>query len=121
MVRGGSWNNKPQNVRSANRNRNNTDEANNNQGFRIASTPATGPEPDRSRIIRVCRGRPCAVSPGCAAMPAKEGAVFGRRRLVYRLPLFLAVAGDGRLPNDFCAKQISGRACRNSNRGQTAR
>ncbi|MCP5244127.1 MAG: SUMF1/EgtB/PvdO family nonheme iron enzyme [Burkholderiales bacterium] len=40
MVRGGSWNNNPQNLRSANRNRNNTDNANNNVGFRIASTPA---------------------------------------------------------------------------------
>ena len=36
MLRGGSWNNKPNNVRSANRNRNNTDNRNNNNGFRLA-------------------------------------------------------------------------------------
>ncbi|MFO1360125.1 hypothetical protein [Plasticicumulans sp.] len=40
MLRGGSWNNKPQNLRSANRNRNNADEANDNVGIRLASTPA---------------------------------------------------------------------------------
>jgi len=40
-IRGGGWNNKPENLRSANRNRNNTDEANNNLGFRLARPPAT--------------------------------------------------------------------------------
>ncbi|WP_157197984.1 SUMF1/EgtB/PvdO family nonheme iron enzyme [Methylomonas sp. 2B] len=39
-LRGGSWNNKPSNLRSANRNRNRPDEANNNTGFRLASTPS---------------------------------------------------------------------------------
>ena len=38
VVRGGSWNNNPQNLRSANRNRNTPDNRNNNQGFRLAST-----------------------------------------------------------------------------------
>jgi hypothetical protein len=36
LVRGGSWNNNPQNLRSANRNRNNPDNRNNNIGFRVA-------------------------------------------------------------------------------------
>ena len=40
VVRGGGWNNEPENVRSANRNRNAPDEANNNLGFRLARTPA---------------------------------------------------------------------------------
>jgi hypothetical protein len=35
-VRGGSWNNKPRNVRAANRNRNTADNRNNNQGLRLA-------------------------------------------------------------------------------------
>ncbi|NIR90839.1 MAG: SUMF1/EgtB/PvdO family nonheme iron enzyme [Gammaproteobacteria bacterium] len=35
-MRGGSWNNKPENLRSANRNRNNRDNRNNNVGFRLA-------------------------------------------------------------------------------------
>ncbi|MCB1807431.1 MAG: SUMF1/EgtB/PvdO family nonheme iron enzyme, partial [Candidatus Competibacteraceae bacterium] len=38
--RGGSWNNKPRRVRSANRNRNTPDNRNNNLGFRLASAPA---------------------------------------------------------------------------------
>lgn len=36
--RGGSWNNEPRNVRSANRNRNTPDNRNNNLGFRLLST-----------------------------------------------------------------------------------
>jgi hypothetical protein len=35
-LRGGSWNNNPKNCRSANRNRNNADNCNNNIGFRLA-------------------------------------------------------------------------------------
>ncbi len=35
MNRGGSWNNNPRNVRSANRNRNAPDNSNNNLGFRL--------------------------------------------------------------------------------------
>ncbi|GAB4266446.1 MAG: hypothetical protein Kow0054_29830 [Deferrisoma sp.] len=37
VVRGGSWNNKPRNVRAANRNRNTPDNRNNNQGFRLVA------------------------------------------------------------------------------------
>ena len=40
VVRGGSWNNKPANTRAANRNRNDTTNRNNNNGFRPASTPS---------------------------------------------------------------------------------
>ena len=38
VLRGGSWNNKPQNARSAQRNRNDTTNRNDNNGFRLAST-----------------------------------------------------------------------------------
>ena len=38
VLRGGSWNNNPQNLRSANRNRNTPDNRNNNLGLRLAST-----------------------------------------------------------------------------------
>jgi RNA-directed DNA polymerase len=41
VLRGGSWNNKPQNARSAKRNRNTTTNRNNNNGFRLASMPST--------------------------------------------------------------------------------
>jgi len=36
VIRGGSWNNEPVNLRSANRNRNTPDNRNNNLGFRLA-------------------------------------------------------------------------------------
>jgi retron-type reverse transcriptase len=38
VVRGGSWNNNPQNLRSASRNWDTTDNRNNNLGFRVGST-----------------------------------------------------------------------------------
>ncbi|MBT4837314.1 MAG: hypothetical protein HON94_08210 [Methylococcales bacterium] len=41
-MRGGSWNNKPTNVRSANRNRNETLKRNNNIGFRLAQSACIG-------------------------------------------------------------------------------
>ncbi|MFL0797273.1 MAG: hypothetical protein K6L73_07260 [Cellvibrionaceae bacterium] len=37
-MRGGSWNNKPNNLRSANRNRNNAGNRNNNNGFRLVQS-----------------------------------------------------------------------------------
>jgi formylglycine-generating enzyme required for sulfatase activity len=40
VLRGGSWNNTAQNLRSANRNNNSPGNRNNNNGFRVASTPA---------------------------------------------------------------------------------
>jgi len=43
VLRGGSWNNNPRNRRSAYRNRNDTDNRNNNIGFRVARTPSTCP------------------------------------------------------------------------------
>jgi formylglycine-generating enzyme required for sulfatase activity len=42
VVRGGSWNNEPENLRSANRNRNNADNRNNNIGFRLAQSACAG-------------------------------------------------------------------------------
>jgi hypothetical protein len=60
VLRGGSWNNNPDNARAANRNRNNTGNRNNNVGFRLASTlvepePAwSRPRRARKRVSRVC-------------------------------------------------------------------
>ena len=42
VVRGGSWNNNPRNLRAANRNRNTTENRNNNLGFRVGSTLFAG-------------------------------------------------------------------------------
>jgi hypothetical protein len=62
VLRGGSWNNTPQNLRSANRNRNTPDNRNNNTGFRIASTALS---PERAclaqRTVRHGAVQGCAV------------------------------------------------------------
>jgi hypothetical protein len=42
VVRGGSWNNNPQKLRAANRNRNTTDNRTNNLGFRVGRTLSAG-------------------------------------------------------------------------------
>lgn len=39
VIRGGSWNENAENCRTANRNRNNPDNRNNNVGFRLAFVP----------------------------------------------------------------------------------
>ena len=66
-MRGGSWNNNPQNVRVSNRNRNEPTNQNNNIGFRCAGYAergpvwARGPEPESSTEIP---GAPTPL-PGC--------------------------------------------------------
>ncbi|MBM4038197.1 MAG: hypothetical protein FJ290_06740 [Planctomycetes bacterium] len=40
VLRGGSWNNNPRNLRSANRNRNHPENRNNNAGFRVVLSAA---------------------------------------------------------------------------------
>ena len=59
VLRGGSWNNNPRNVCSANRNRNRTTNRNNNIGFRISRTPYAGTEvsKDLSGVPGRVRGR----------------------------------------------------------------
>jgi len=82
-VRGGSWNNKPDRVRSANRNRNNPTHRNNNQGFRLVSPPAI-----QSRRVHECGGGEARVImsplPGLAGTGApnslaKDDGARGRR------------------------------------------
>jgi formylglycine-generating enzyme required for sulfatase activity len=53
VIRGGSWNNNPQNLRSANRNNNSPDNRNNNVGFRLLSTSGL-PVKRRLRIALQC-------------------------------------------------------------------
>ena len=62
VIRGGSWNNKPRNVRSANRNRNNPDNRNNNLGFRLLST---GGRLNPAPLRRAEASIPCPVSISC--------------------------------------------------------
>ncbi|MBP7446173.1 MAG: hypothetical protein KA855_14910 [Zoogloea sp.] len=67
MLRGGAWNNNPDNCRAANRNDNAPDNRNNNIGFRvcrgshIVNVPESGGSPPIHRKCRpttVCRPRP---------------------------------------------------------------
>jgi len=52
VKRGGSWNNNPSNLRSANRNNNTAGNRNNNIGFRIAqSTPYPEQITLRSKLV----------------------------------------------------------------------
>src|SRR5262249_40350803 len=51
VMRGGSWNNKPENLRASNRNRNNADNRNNNVGFRLAPSARTAILPVQSRSV----------------------------------------------------------------------
>jgi Sulfatase-modifying factor enzyme 1 len=89
VLRGGSWNNNPDNARSANRNRNNAGNRNNSIGLRLAST-LVKPEPVWSRSRRVCKrvSRVCHDENG-RENAARAGARFGsgmwdgeRRRVV---------------------------------------
>jgi len=78
VLRGGSWNNNPQNLRSANRNRNNPTNRNNNNGFRVASTLT-------ARVAAFTdAAREQRVRPGPAMLSGRlsgSGAVTRRRRL----------------------------------------
>jgi hypothetical protein len=55
VLRGGSWNNNPSNLRSANRNRNAPDNRNNNNGFRLAQAAGRALRPAQSDV-RACLG-----------------------------------------------------------------
>ncbi|MBF0311178.1 MAG: SUMF1/EgtB/PvdO family nonheme iron enzyme [Magnetococcales bacterium] len=85
--RGGSWNNNPANVRSANRNNNDPGNRNNNLGFRLASTTHS---PDRagSRIVPPCTRFVQAVIPRRCGSPDEEkgSLASGRPEQVRRPP-----------------------------------
>jgi hypothetical protein len=67
-LRGGSWNNKPNNLRSANRNRNNTGKRNNNNGFCLIQSAlklhCSAPEHVGSRSGVACNGVSMNRAPG---------------------------------------------------------
>lgn len=74
MVRGGSWNNNPRNLRSANRNRNTASNANNNQGFCLASPPAsTGIAGAGMTLLTGNASVPMRVSMGAGSGFGREG------------------------------------------------
>ncbi|MEQ1744058.1 MAG: hypothetical protein ABMA02_01415 [Saprospiraceae bacterium] len=102
MLRGGSWNNKPANVRVANRNNNGPSNRNNNMGFRLAKSttfcpnrrvhgcPAwpdawlssvVCPHPDGSRDQIGSASRP----PVAGSLVKAEGRAAGRGNVGFRL------------------------------------
>ena len=90
VLRGGSWNNKPRNLRAANRNRNTTGKRNNNNGFRIARTlegGSRGPHGDTGRANE---------RPGTVMM--KNGPAF----------LLLRISGGGTPAAPVCKLSIIG-------------
>jgi hypothetical protein len=61
VLRGGSWNNNPVNVRASNRNNDNPSNRNNNNGFRLSKTMnRPGPLCLRMRRQRPLLSRQCA-------------------------------------------------------------
>jgi hypothetical protein len=76
LLRGGSWNNNPRNCRSAYRNHNQPDNANNNVGFRVVCLPQ---HPSPSEPLE---GIPAGAPEGSRPAP-----VIGRfRRLIRTAP-----------------------------------
>jgi hypothetical protein len=73
VIRGGSWNTKPRNVRSANRNRNEPDNRNNNLGFRLAQYTRAAWCRARSRSVHGRIGRGARVSMNPFPGPAGTG------------------------------------------------
>jgi hypothetical protein len=68
VLRGGSWNNNENNLRSANRNNNNPDNRNDNIGFRCAVSPIMFPDGQVSRIYgcaNSAQGEYARSVPGC--------------------------------------------------------
>ena len=76
VIRGGSWNNNTDWVRSSARNRNNTDNRNNNVGFRVVRVSrqsaqgqaALSPESVCPRSARACVRVSMTLFPGSAGM-----------------------------------------------------
>ncbi|WP_287460017.1 hypothetical protein [Accumulibacter sp.] len=86
VLRGGSWNNRPQNARSAQRYRNDTTNRNDNNGFRLASALPIA-RADASTDARVCmeastgRHDECRIPPpSCRATGTGAEPLAGARR-----------------------------------------
>ena len=73
VIRGGSWNNKPENLRSSNRNRNNTDNRNNNIGFRLAQSARTAHSRPRAILFMDRVGAAAGVHEPASRPPAQAG------------------------------------------------
>ncbi|NIR48000.1 SUMF1/EgtB/PvdO family nonheme iron enzyme [candidate division KSB1 bacterium] len=87
MLRGGSWNNNPNNMRCANRNRNNPTNRNNNIGFRCVQDAEYG---------------------------CQSSIVYGQSKRAYRRPEFVPVSFlAGRIEKRFGAASSGSKAVPN--------
>ena len=78
MIRGGSWNNKPENLRASNRNRNNTDNRNNNIGFRLVQSARTASGRSGADLFMDRSGETAGVHEPVSRSPARrEGRIEG--------------------------------------------
>lgn len=66
VLRGGAWINNPENARSANRNRNNPDNRNNNRGFRVVCASHTPLVFQQTGMLRSPRSAECGETGGMA-------------------------------------------------------
>jgi hypothetical protein len=89
VIRGGSWNNEPRNVRAAYRNRNAPENRNNNLGFRAARAQRAWWMPSRTEPIAL---------PSRRAGPAPFGSTVGQIFDIARPVLVAECEGPGRDP-----------------------
>jgi hypothetical protein len=66
VLRGGAWNNHPENARTANRNRNQPDNRNNNRGFRVVCASHTPLLFQQTGMLRSPRSAECGETGGMA-------------------------------------------------------
>lgn len=73
MIRGGSWNNNPDNLRTSNRNRNTTDNRNNNLGFRLVQSTCTASGRSGAGLCRDSSGETAGVHGPASRPPFQQG------------------------------------------------
>ncbi|THJ18741.1 MAG: hypothetical protein CAF42_003930 [Nitrospira sp. CG24B] len=73
VIRGGSWNNKPENLRPSNRNRNTTDNRNNNLGFRLVQSARTARSRSRVDLFTDRSGETAGVHEPVSRSPVETG------------------------------------------------
>lgn len=73
MIRGGAWNNNPENLRASNRNRNNTDNRNNNIGFRLVQSARAAGGRSRADLFMDRSGETAGVHESVSRSPVCVG------------------------------------------------
>ena len=73
VIRGGSWNNNPDNLRTSNRNRNTTDNRNNNLGFRLVQSTCTASGRSGAGLFKDSSGETAGVHEPASRPPSQQG------------------------------------------------